>query len=99
MAGYSRLAALMGKHHDLAIFRRFAVLNAKSLLCMQGELVHLEAELKMIALKNRDSEDPQKIDFEYSISALMGPHTSEDGHEHWAKVLEIREKLKEYSSL
>lgn len=99
MAGYSRLAGLMGKHHDLAIFRRFAVLNAKSLLFMQGELVHLEAELKMIALKNRETEDPQKVDFEYSISALMGPHTSEDGHEHWAKILEIREKLKEYSSL
>lgn len=99
MAGYSRLAALMGNHHDLAIFRRFAGLNAKSLLYMQGELVHLEAELKMIALNNRDSEDPQKADFEYSISALMGPHASEDGHEHWAKILEIREKLKEYSSL
>jgi len=98
MAGYSRLAALMGKRRDLAIFRRFSALNAKNLLYMQGELIHLEAELKMIALENRKSTDPKKADFEYSISTLMGPHTSEDGNEHWAKILEIREKLKEYSS-
>src|SRR2546423_9509780 len=98
MAGYSKLAALIGKHHDLAIFRRFSVLNSKNLLYMQGELVQLEAELNMIELENRASRDPEKVGFEYSVTALMGPHQSEDGHERWAKILEIREKLKEHSS-
>jgi hypothetical protein len=98
MAGYSRLAALIGKRHDLAIFRRFAVLNAKNLLYLQGELILLEAELRQIELENRVSKDPQKADFEFSISSLMGPHVSEDGYEHWTKILEIREKLKAYSS-
>lgn len=98
MAGYSRLAVLMGKHHDFAIFRRFSVLNAKNLLYMQGELIHLEAELRMIAQENKNSKDLEKVDFERSITAMMGPHMSEDGHEQWAKILEIREKLKEYSS-
>jgi hypothetical protein len=98
MAGYSRLAALMGNHHDLAIFRQFSVLNAKNLLYMQGELTHLEAELKMIALENQNSSDPEKMAFERSITTLMGPHQSKDGHDHWATILEIREKLKAYSS-
>jgi hypothetical protein len=98
MTGYDQLAALMGKHHDMAIFRRFSVLNSKNLLYMQGELVHLEAELEMIALENKVAQDPQKPHFDVSISMLMGPHASKDGHEQWAKILEIREKLKEYSS-
>ena len=98
MAGYSKLAALIGKYNDLAIFRRFSMLNAQSILYMQGELIHLEAELKMIALENRTSAEPEKVDFEYSITTLIGPHKSEDGHEHWTKILEVREKLKEYSS-
>lgn len=98
MAGYSRLANLMGKHHDLAIFRQFSELNVKNLLYMQGELVRLEAELEMIALENKTSRDREKIGFESSISTMIGPHNSEDGHEHWAKILEIREKLKDYSS-
>ena len=98
MTGYNQLAALMGKHHDMAIFRRFSVLNSKNLLYMQGELVHLETELEMIALENKVSQDQQKAHFDVSISMLMGPHASKDGHEQWAKVLEIREKLKEYSS-
>jgi DNA-directed RNA polymerase subunit F len=98
MAGYSQLAAVIGKHHEYAIFRKFSVLNAKNLLYMQGELTHLEAELKMIAVENIHSKDPQKADFEFSISSLIASHASEDGNEHWAKILEIREKLKEYSS-
>ena len=98
MAGYSKLAALKGRHHDLAILRQFSVLNAKNLLYMQGELIHLEAELRIIAAENATLQDSEKNDFEYSITTLMGPHKSKDGHEQWAKILEIREKLKEYSS-
>ena len=98
MAGYSRLAALMRNRHDLAIFRQFSDLNAKNLLYMQGELVRLEVELKMIANENKKSRDPEKIDFEKSITTMIGPHRAEDGHKHWAKALEIREKLKDYSS-
>jgi hypothetical protein len=98
MAGYSRLATLMGKHHDLAIFRQFSVLNAKNLLYLQGEITHLEAELELIADENKNSGDPEKMNFERSITAMMGPHKSKDGHDRWATILEIREKLKEYSS-
>ena len=98
MAGYSRLAALMRNRHDLAIFRQFSDLNMKNLLYMQGELVRLEVELEMIASENKNSTDRQKVDFEKSVTTMIGPHRAEDGHKHWAKVLEIREKLKDYCS-
>jgi hypothetical protein len=98
MAGYSRLAALMRNRPDLAIFRQFSDLNAKNLLYMQGELVRLEVELEMIATENKNSRDSEKNDFEKSITTMIGPHRLEDGQKHWAKVLEIREKLKDYSS-
>jgi hypothetical protein len=98
MAGYSRLAALMRNRPGLAIFRQFSDLNAKNLLYMQGEMVRLEVELEMIATENKNSRDREKIDFEKSITTMIGPHQVEDGHKHWAKILEIREKLKDYSS-
>jgi len=98
MAGYSRLAALMRNRHDLAIFRQFSDLNVKNLLYMQGELVRLEVELEMMASENKNSRDLEKADFEKSVTTMIGPHRAEDGHKHWAKVLEIREKLKDYSS-
>ena len=95
MAGHTELAALFGKHHDLAIFRRFSDLNALNLLCMQVEITHLEAELRVMSKENRNSRD--ETDFEYSVSSLMGSHASENGHDHWEKMLEIRGKLREYS--
>jgi hypothetical protein len=98
MAGYSRLAALMRNRHNLAIFRQFSDLNAKNLLYMQGELVRLEVELEMMATENKNSRDPEMIDFEKLITTMIGPHRAEDGQKHWAKILEIREKLKDYSS-
>ena len=52
----------------------------------------------MIASENKNSTDRQKVDFEKSVTTMIGPHRAEDGHKHWAKVLEIREKLKGYSS-
>jgi len=42
--GYPRLADLMGKEKDIAIFRRFDDLNILSLLSLQAEIVQLEKE-------------------------------------------------------
>lgn len=97
MDGYTRLASLMGTHPDLAIFPRHAVLNAKNLLYMNAEISLHAADLASLAKENRDSTDPEKSDFEFSVSSLMGPHESADGQEQWKKVLEMRGMLKEYS--
>jgi len=70
MADYSRLSKLIGAHQDLAIFRKFASLNAKNILYMQAELIHLQAELENIELANGNSGDVQKAAFQVSLFDL-----------------------------
>lgn len=97
MAGYSRLAAVMAKHREMALFRRFAALNMKNLLYMQSELVHLESELANIEHKDKCSEDFEKNSYHVSLFDLKESYgTSRDLQ--WTKALEIREKLKLYSN-
>ena len=96
MADYTRLAALIGTHPEMALFRRFTNLNAKNLLYMQSELVHLEAELSNIELENKVSGDCEKVLFQVSLYDMKNScGTSKDTQ--WRKVLEVREKLKAYS--
>ena len=96
MADYTRLATLIGMHQEMALFRQFATLNAKNLLYMQSELVHLEGELANIALEDECSGDGDKALFRVSLFDLKeSSGTSKDLQ--WRKVLEVREKLKAYS--
>ena len=96
MGHYGKLAAMIGAHQEMALFRQFAALNAKSLLYMQSELVHLEAELSSIEVDDTYSGDSQKETFRVSVFDLKEScGTGKDLQ--WRKVLEIREKLKEYS--
>src|SRR5215471_13469743 len=46
MGSYTKLSEFMGSWSDVAIFRRFANLNAENLLFLQAELLHLEHELQ-----------------------------------------------------
>lgn len=96
MADYGRLAALMGNHQELALFRKFAKLNAKNILYMQSELMHLEAELENVELENGGSGDPEKMAFLVSLFDLKDSSGTENDMQ-WRKVLEIREKLNCYS--
>ena len=96
MADYNRLAQLMGMHQELAIFRQFADLNAKNLLFMQSELIHLEAELSAIELENKHSGNSQKASFHVSVFELKESEGSAMDLQ-WRKTLEVRTKLAEYS--
>ncbi len=96
MADYSRLAALMGAHQELGLFRKFAKLNTKNLLYMQSELMHLEAELENIELENGRSGDTEKMALLVSLFDLKDSLGTENDLQ-WRKALEIREKLKCYS--
>jgi hypothetical protein len=99
MDGYDKLATLIGENHEAAIFRRFSVLNAKNLLYLQAELVNLEAELKIITQEDKGSGDEEKKHYPYSLWHLKHSLQLPDRryHTQWLKVLEIRQKLKEYS--
>ena len=96
MADYNKLASLVGAHQELTILRRFGALNAKNILYMQSELVHLQSELDGIEVENGLSGDSEKLAFQVSLFNLKDSEgTTKDLQ--WQKVLEIRDKLKAYS--
>ncbi len=96
MASYNKLATLMGRHQELASFRRFRRLNAKSLLYMQAEILHLESELGAIEGEDQRSGDKVRSSLHTSVFNLKescgSPHDVQ-----WKKVLNIRDKLERYS--
>ncbi|KAL8684429.1 MAG: hypothetical protein Q9218_008301, partial [Villophora microphyllina] len=95
MSNYNKLAALMGEHQEMATFRRFQRINAKSLLYMQAEILHLEQELSMIELEDKSSADKNRASLHESVFNLK--ESSDHPHNiQWSKVLELRERLEAY---
>lgn len=95
MASYNKLASLMGKHEELTIFRKFQNLNLKNLLYMQAEILHLEKELRIVELEDKQSEEKPRASLHASLFNLK--ESSGTSHDvQWRKVLEIREKLQVY---
>lgn len=92
--GYPRLASIMGPR-NLGIFRKFSELNALNILQLQAELVYLEQELKILIEEDHASGHPTRI--MHAKSAYMLRRSTGGNDRQWEKVLEIREKLKEYS--
>jgi hypothetical protein len=98
MPGYSLLASLMGAHPELAIFHRFASLNALSLLHQQAELKSLEEKLRRQTLANTVSEDFDRAIYDRDWEALRDSVSTENGNPaQWHTMQEIKDKLNEYS--
>lgn len=57
--------------------------------------MHLEADLKELA--ERDGNDPNRREYCRDWWFLAQNEDEYDDREQWEKVLQIREKLKEYS--
>lgn len=94
--GYPTLACHMGACPDSSIFRRFGALNARNLLYMQAELVHLEEKLE--ALEEVDGGSKEGNAGVYSRDWYWLENSGEEGNgQQLETVLELREKLKEYS--
>ncbi|KAK8074444.1 hypothetical protein PG997_009107 [Apiospora hydei] len=99
MEGYAKISQLMGCQDTCAIYRRFRRLNSLNLLYLQAELTHLEEELEILA--KRDAADPERR-FHARDWWSLSQHNDndeddEEAAEQWDKVLEIREKLEQYS--
>jgi hypothetical protein len=86
------LAHFVGKEVGYAIFRRFASLNAKTLLDLQAELVQLEHELNDLEVQNSKYDEKEAL--QCRVSELK---KSIKWPQAMAKVLETREKLEYYS--
>lgn len=99
MGSYNKLSKFMGALPEVAIFRRFGALNAQNLLFLQAELVRLEDELQSIREDDAQSADLEKKQSHQSWRSLVLAHEQDEGaNSQWRKVLEIRDKLKEYST-
>ncbi len=97
VAGYPKLAAHIGDHPYMAIFRRFRTMNAKILLYYQAELTQLERELEECEF--RDANDPSGNKKRYANDWRI---CVDDAHgigddEQLRTVNKIRKKLREYS--
>lgn len=96
------MAMLMGEFPEVGIFRRFGALNAQNLLYLQAELKDLEITLRQVAEEDELSRDPDKVQYSVNWFALKesieGEADSNDGKQ-WRTILEIRDKLKEYSNI
>jgi hypothetical protein len=94
--GYPKLARYMGASPEIAIFRRFVALNAKNLLYLQAELVHLEKKLH--EFETRDSQSSEGMKSQYARDWFWLSRSENDGNDdQWQTVLAIRKKLVEYS--
>ncbi|KAL9104874.1 MAG: hypothetical protein Q9187_008853, partial [Circinaria calcarea] len=92
--GYPQLSALMGPYTGMAIYRKFAELNALNLAYMQAEILIMEADLKSIAKIDAQSGTAEEKLFSKEIWRLREPGAN---NLQWQKILELRTMLKEYS--
>jgi hypothetical protein len=94
MGGYPQISQLMSQHSEMAIFRRFGNLNRLNTLHLQAELMHLED--KYYKLAEWDEKNSSRAYRSRDWWSLTQPDR-EGKKEQWETLLEIREKLKEYS--
>jgi hypothetical protein len=64
MAGYAKIATLMGAYPEVAIIRRFAALNAQSILYLQAELINLESRLRRYEKEDKESGVATRKDYD-----------------------------------
>ena len=94
--GYSKLATLMGAHHETTIFRRFGKLNMLNLLSLQAELTDLEVKFENIRKEDEDSGDEFRMLYAVDFRE-MRDHANDANNLQWQMLLDIRAKLQEYS--
>ncbi|KAL8677813.1 MAG: hypothetical protein Q9186_005793 [Xanthomendoza sp. 1 TL-2023] len=93
MGDYSKLASMMSRHSEAAIFRRFDTLNVKNLLYMQAEIVHLEDQLHCLEMGDGN---PEKALRPFSVYVLKEAVGSGENPQ-WTKYKEIQEKIYAYN--
>lgn len=87
----------MGKYPELGMVYRFSSLTIQSLLYQQAEIIGLQQDLHELEVINDKSQDKVRASFSRNWFALSSADEYDGSDEQWRLVLEIREKLKEYS--
>lgn len=96
MEGYPALASLQGQYPELAIYRRFATLNARHLLYLQAEIVSLETDLENDSRIDGISND-EKTRLRNKNWYYLSRKNEKVVCSQWHTMLSLNEKLKEYS--
>lgn len=95
--GYQKLAHLLGRYPEAAIFRRFGSLDMITLLSLHAKLVVLERELRDICYHDDISSVVEVKEYSTYFLKL---HGAQDPHDAQLKKLnEIKEVMKEYYDL
>ncbi|KAH9217649.1 hypothetical protein DL95DRAFT_91028 [Leptodontidium sp. 2 PMI_412] len=94
MAGYAKVAQLMGSQEEFSILRRFRTLNMQRLLYLHAEIIHLEAELNQLVTRDAAHEERR---FHSSDWWSLSQGEKGDNLEQWEKFLELSEKLDRYN--
>jgi len=103
--GYPSLAAFMASDDDksTSVYRRFDRLSARNLLYLQSELVELDAQQETLDVKdaldlNAATEEMESVRDWRTLKARANEAGNLREKEQLRTALEIREKIKEYSS-
>jgi len=99
--GYPQIATFMTQNPELLMVRRFRALNARNLLYLQAELVHIEKALLKCEkedAKVKEKKDPRShYSRDYLWLIKSGDGKGPPG-EQWTLIQQMRGKLKEYSA-
>ncbi|KAK4170710.1 hypothetical protein QBC36DRAFT_370836 [Triangularia setosa] len=95
-SGYAKLAGLMARQDEYAIFRRFKHLNYLSLLYQQAQIVFLQRRLERLAAIDRAHSCPKRQFFDRDWATMAHAMDDEAGQQ-WATMQLIQEKLAEYN--
>jgi hypothetical protein len=93
--GYPRLARLMGRSNDVAIFRKYDEFNMLNLLSLQAELAALRKEY-WDQCRVDDTCGPPYDTYTENFQTLRHSEGTATG-EQYSILLKIRTKMKEYS--
>lgn len=97
MGSYPKLSRFMGVWPEMAVLRKFGVMNAEALLFRQAELAHLEDELSEIRMDNQTNPEEKHSCTTQYWKDLSAKDEDEEHSLEYQKSLEIRAKLAEYS--
>ncbi|KIW87551.1 uncharacterized protein Z519_11875 [Cladophialophora bantiana CBS 173.52] len=99
MEGYDHMCSDMVKYPELAIFRKFKILNYRTLLFLQAELTHKEDRLLAAIRADRNSGDPERRQFAFSFEAMLRSKSDIEGARAQRKLMrEICRLAKDYST-
>jgi hypothetical protein len=88
MEGYDRLCARMAEHPELAIFRKFSVVNYRMLLYLQAQLATHEGRLISAIEEDRVSNDPGRQQYAFNFHALLNADRENESVSVQRKLME-----------